>query len=72
MTITAPSPLGPLQHSKLDDANYLLSQGRATKEHAQAYVEMWNRPGMRVTTATLKERLVAYGGGCMAHYIEIR
>lgn len=64
------SPLGPLRYSNLDDANYLLAQGRASKCHAEAYVEMWNKPGMRFTTAKLGERLVSRDGvACLAPYI---
>lgn len=64
--------LGPLQHCNLDDANYLLSQGRASKENAQAYVEMWNQPGHRFTVAALGERLVNLNGcGCLAPFISI-
>jgi hypothetical protein len=46
--------------------------GRASKENAQAYVEMWNQPGMRFTEATLAERLVNVSGvALMAPYISI-
>jgi len=72
-TDTQPAPsLGTLQHCNLDDANYMLRMGRASKENAQAYVEMWNRPGMRFTEATLAERLVNVSGvALMAPYISI-
>jgi hypothetical protein len=64
--------LGPLQYCNLDDANYMLSRGRASKEHAQAYVDMWNRPGMRFTKASLGERVVnLHGVEMLAPWIEI-
>lgn len=65
--------LGPLQYCNLDDANYMLTQGRASKENAEAYVEMWNKPGMRMTTAKLEQKLVNLGGcACLSPFITIR
>ena len=66
------SDLGPLRYANLDDANWLLSKGQATKEHAAAYVAMWNRPGMRLTRAELRERVIYEGRTeLLAPYIEI-
>lgn len=66
------SDLGPLRYARLDDANWMLSKGQATKEHAAAYVAMWNRPGMRLTRAELRERVVFEGRvELLAPYIEI-
>ncbi len=70
---TTQSDLGPLKHCNLDDANYLLRMGRASKANAEAYVAMWNKPGMRLTTATLSEHLVNVSGvGLMAPFISIQ
>ncbi len=46
--------MGILANCKLDDANYHLRQGTASEENAIAYIEMWNRPGMRLTKAELR------------------
>ncbi len=45
--------MGILATCKLDDANWHLRQGTANEENARAYVEMWNREGMRLTEAEL-------------------
>ena len=60
MTATQ-NTLGPLQNCKLDDANWKLRQGHALEENALAYVEMWNRPGMRLTRASLHHYTVPQG-----------
>ena len=46
--------MGILATCKLDDANWHLRQGTANEENARAYVEMWNREGMRLTKAELR------------------
>lgn len=46
--------MGILANCKLDDANWHLRQGTANEENARAYVEMWNREGMRLTKAELR------------------
>ena len=64
--------MGELQYCNLDTANYLLSQGRATKENAEAFVEMWNKPGHRSTIARLEEKPVnRYGTTFLRLSIEI-
>lgn len=60
MTATQ-NKLGELQNCKLDDANWKLLQGHASEENALAYVEMWNRPGMRLTRASLHHYTVPQG-----------
>lgn len=54
--------INPLIGTKLDDANFLLAKGYATKENALEYAERWNRPGHRLTRLELKER-VSYACG---------
>lgn len=65
------SGLGNLQHATFDQANQMLRDGRATKANAEAYVEMWNRPGMRFTRAELKSRSVPFGDCGMTVYYMI-
>lgn len=56
----------------LDQINYLLREGRASKSDAAHLVEWWNTSGKRVTRAALGERLVSLGGcACMAPFISI-
>lgn len=56
-----PSPLliimNILHGKKLDDANFLLSRGHATKENAIDYVNWWNNGGKRLTKLELRERI---------------
>lgn len=64
--------MGELQHCNLDDANYMLRMGRASKAQAEEYVKMWNSPGMRMTTARLDEQLVNVNGvGLLSPIIKI-
>lgn len=57
----------------LDDVNYRLRVGMASKEDAEAYVRWWNTSGKRLTTATLEVRAVSLNGvSLMAPYISIR
>ena len=53
---------GPLTHCNLDDANYMLRMGRASRRDAENYVAAWNRPGHRLTVARLEEHLVNANG----------
>ncbi len=56
----------------LDDVNYRLSQGLASKADAKQYVKWWNESGKRFTVATLRERSVTLGRCvCLAPYITI-
>lgn len=69
-----PAPVFPaiFTGSNLDEVNYKLRQGYASKAEAEAYVYWWNNSGKRFTTATLRERLVSLNGiGVMAPYITI-
>lgn len=53
--------MGILATCNLDNANWHLRQGSATKEEAEAYVAWWNTPGNRLTRAELKFRSVPMG-----------
>ncbi len=56
----------------LEQVNYHLLQGYATKADAAQYVEWWNRSGKRLTVATLREKVVTLGRvECLAPYITI-
>lgn len=62
--------LGALVHMNVDQANYALRQGLATKSNAEAYIAVWNRPGHRLTRAELKSRSIPFGDtGMVIHYI---
>lgn len=64
--------LGPLTHCNLDDANYMLRMGRASRQDAEDYVAAWNRPGHRFTVAHLEEHLVNVNGvGLLSPVIKI-
>lgn len=73
MKIDTPSlNLGPLTHCNLDDANYMLRTGRASRQDAENYVAAWNRPGHRLTVARLEEHLVSVNGvGLLSPVIKI-
>lgn len=72
MKTQSPFNLGNLTGLKLDDANYYLRMGRATREDAEQYVAMWNQPGHRLTRATLDDHLVNVDGiALMAPFIRI-
>ena len=73
MKTDIPSPnLGPLTHCNLDDANYMLRMGRASRHDAENYVAAWNRPGHRLTVARLDEQLVNLNGvGLLSPVIKI-
>ncbi len=64
--------LGNLTGLKLDDANYFLRMGRASRADAEAYVAMWNQPGHRFTKAKLDDHLVNVDGvALLAPFISI-
>lgn len=71
-TDTPSLDLGPLTHCNLDDANYMLRMGRASRRDAENYVAAWNRPGHRLTVARLDEQLVNVNGvGLLSPVIKI-
>lgn len=71
-TDTPSLDLGPLAHCNLDDANYMLRMGRASRQDAEHYVAVWNRPGHRLTVARLDEQLVNVNGvGLLSPVIKI-
>jgi len=63
-TVALPPPSYPACFAglALDDVNYRLRHGLATKADAAQLVDWWNRSGKRVTTATLTERAVTLAG----------
>lgn len=73
MKIDTPSlNLGPLAHCNLDDANYMLRMGRASRHDADNYVAAWNRPGHRLTVARMEEHVVNVNGvGLLSFVIKI-
>lgn len=73
MTTNTPSlNLGPLAHCNLDDANYMLRMGRASRHDADNYVAAWNRPGHRLTVARMEEHVVNVNGvGLLSFVIKI-
>ena len=67
--------IGILSNCKIDDANWHLRQGTASEENAITYIEMWNKPGHRLTKAELYHTLVSIPGlenGLMAPQIRIK
>lgn len=66
------SSLGNLAGCNLEQANARLRNGTATAEEGVAYVEMWNRPGMRGTVARIAEYSIPLGDAGRMMIPEIR
>lgn len=63
--------MNPLLNIKLDDANYILSKGYASKENAEEYRDRWNNGGKRLTRLKLSERIcyISGAGPFLAPYL---